>query len=311
MGLIAFSALAGCNSTPKDEVRIERTIPWQWQDLSGRQFETAHYAIYTTVQDDFAVRRFARLMESAYTQYAALVPNLKPDGRKLNLRFFATHEEWARYTIATTGADAEAYLSVLNGGYAVKDEFVCWLSNESDTLTTAAHEGLHQFVARHFRSRLPPTVEEGLSCTFETFSFSEAGVTFYPTKNVRRQEALRKAIDGHFLIPLDTLLMIHAGDLRDRDPALREAYYAQAWALAAMLRNNPAYRLTFLEMMRAAATGNTPIEVGRNDGSQVYHPDRAKPFVQRYVAPDWNAFQSDYEQTLYNLAAKPSGDHQP
>jgi len=309
--LLCFVFILGCDSTPKNEVRIERTSYWQWQDITGRQIETAHYVIYTTVTDNDSVQRFARVMEGAFTQYASLVPAIKPDERKLNLHFFATHDEWARYTIATTGKDAEAYLSVLNGGYAVKDEFVCWLSNESDTLTTAAHEGLHQFVARYFRTRLPPTLEEGLACTFETYTFTDTVVTFNPTKNPRRQAALRNAIDGNYLIPLDTLVMIHAGDLRDRDPALRESYYAQAWALAAMLREKPTYRLSFLAMMRAAALGDTPIEIGRNDGSQLYHPDRIRPFLQRYVAPDWKTFQADYDQAVRDLADKPTTDPQP
>ena len=35
------------------------------------------------------------------------------------------------------------------------------------TYSVAAHEGLHQFLARHFKSRPPPFLEEGMACMFE------------------------------------------------------------------------------------------------------------------------------------------------
>ncbi len=292
----------GCAPHSQSEIRYERIGYWQWQDIVGRQIATEHYLLYTTLSDEALIQRLCRVMESAHKQYAMLAPAIPPSDRKLPLYVFATYDQWSRYTVATTGNDANAYLSVLNGGYAVKDEFVCWVSNESDMLTTAAHEGLHQFVARHFQTRLPPTIEEGLAATFETYSVGREVITFDPATNIRRQSALREAISGKYLIPLETLLKIHAGDLRDRGPLLREAYYAQAWALASMLRRHPAYREPFITMMNAAATGNTTIEVGRNDGSQLYYVDRIKPFLQKYIAPDWQQFESAYQKAVHELA---------
>lgn len=310
-GLILLTAIilaGGCASRKPEQVRYERVSGWQWQDIHGRAIETEHYVLHTTLVDDDMVQRFARLMEAAWAQYASLAPQLKPADRKLPLFIFETYDQWARYTLSTTGDDAPAYLSVLNGGYAVGDRFVCWVSNETDAQTTAAHEGLHQFIARNFRMRLPPTLEEGLASTLETVTVRPDGVRFDPARNVRRQAALRDAIAGNYLIPLDTLLLLHAGDLQGRDQPVRETYYAQAWALAVMLRTNPSYQAGFLSMMNAAATGNTPIDVGRNDGSQVYYPAKIQPFLQRYVAPDWAKFQADYREALHDLAARPEAD---
>lgn len=305
---IAMIASGGCAPSPDQTVKYTTVQAWEWQTISGRAIETDGYILYTTLSDDDMIQRFARLMEAAHKQYSSLAPQLSMTERKLPLFIFATYDEWARYTLATTGRDAPAYLSVLNGGYAVGDRFVCWVSNETDARTTAAHEGLHQFIARNFRTRLPPTLEEGLACTFETVKIGSQGVTFDPARNPRRQAALRDAIAGEYLIPLDTLILLHAGDLQSRDQPVRETYYAQAWALAVMLRTHPAYREGFLAMMNAAATGNTPIDVGRNDGTQVYHPAKIQPFLQRYVAPDWKRFQSDYREAVHNLAAAPEPD---
>ncbi len=296
--------IGGCANHPKGQIAYERVTGWAWHDITGRQIETEHYIIYTTLTDDAQVQRFARVMEAAHTKYTELAPGVEKFDRQLPLFVFATYNEWARYTIATTGKDADAYLSVMNGGYAVKDQFVCWVSNETDALTTAAHEGFHQFVARHFRTRIPPTLEEGLASTFESVSVGKEAVTFDQVRNHRRQTALREAIDGDYLIPLETLVMIHAGDLRDRDPRLREGYYAQAWALAVMLRTDPTYRDATLNMLRVAASGNTTMEIGRNDGSQMYYPSRVKPFLQHYVAPDWARLEADYAKAIQQLSAK-------
>lgn len=302
--VVLFCLSNGCASRQTNQVIYQRVTGWAWQDITGRQIQTPHYVIHTTLTDDAQVQRFARVMEAAHAKYAELVPGIQFTDRKLPLFIFATYDQWACYTLGTTGDDAEAYLSVMNGGYAVKDQFVCWVSNETDAITTSVHEGFHQFVARHFRTRLPPTLEEGLACTFETVIMSDNAVTFALAKNHRRQVALRDAIAGDHLIPLETLLMIHAGDLQERDPRLREGYYAQAWALAVMLRTHPAYRDATLNMLRNAATGNTTLEIGRNDGSQMYYPSRIKPFIQRFIAPDWSRFEADFNHTMRQLAAK-------
>jgi hypothetical protein len=268
--------------------------------------ETEHYAIVTTVADNEVLERFARVMEASHAQYRAMLPASVPlSDRRMKVMLFATRQEWARYTIELTGRESELYLGIVQGGYTYRDEFVCWLSNEGDALATAAHEGLHQFIARHFRTRLPPTLEEGLACTFETIRIERDGVVrFDVAKNVRRQAALRDALAGGYAIPLDTLLLVHAGDFRDKNPALSEAYYAQAWALGAMLRTNPRYRLPLASLLSAAATGNTPIDVGRNDGSGMYDPNQIRPMLQRYLAPEWEQFKADFDAAQRKLAAR-------
>lgn len=292
----------GCASDARSGVKYEHQSSWQWRGIVGRQLQTEHYSLHTTLSDQAMVDRLAQVMEAAYRQYVRLVPVINRSPRKLPLFIFQTYDQWAEYTQTTTGEDSAAYLSVLNGGYAVGDRFVCWVSNEHDTRTTAAHEGWHQFVSVHFRMRLPPTLEEGLACTFENVSMRSDGVFFDRTHNLRRQRALRDAVEGDYLIPLETLILLHAGDLRDRSQAVREAYYGQAWALVVLLETRPEYREGFLNMLQAVASGNTPLDIGHNDGSQVYYPSRIKPFLQQYVIDEWSRFEQDYESFVREKA---------
>ncbi|MBC7784067.1 MAG: hypothetical protein H7144_09515 [Burkholderiales bacterium] len=298
--------LATCGCGPKN--LASPAVPagaWDWQNLHGQGFETPHYAIYTTVRDDAVVQRFAATMEAAHAKYEQLVPRRLSGDRRLKIYLFAEHSEWAAYTVATTGKDSEAYLSVFTGGYTIRDEFVCWMGTELDTLGVAAHEGFHQFVARHFHSRLPPTLEEGLATTFENISISDTAVTINTTANGRRQLALRRAIDENYLIPFDTFIQLHAGDLAGRSPELIEAFYAQAWALARLLRDEPGYRLGFMQMMKDIAAGSQLLDIGPGDGSQVYYPSRVRPVLQRYVAPDWSKFTADYDAFIRRVARQP------
>lgn len=299
----AILLTGGCASEAFSGSKYERQTGWQWRGVVGRQLQTEHYSLHTTLSDQGVVDRFAQVMEAAYGQYVRLVPGINRLPRKLPLFIFQTYDEWAEYTQATTGEDSDAYLSVLNGGYAIGDRFVCWVSNEHDTRTTAAHEGWHQFVSAHFRMRLPPTLEEGLACTFENVLVRSDGVFFDRTSNLRRQRALRDAIEGDYLIPLKTLLLLHAGDLRDRSQAIREAYYGQAWALVVLLETHPEYREGFLRMLQAVASGNTPVDIGHNDGSQIYYPARIKPFLQHYLIGDWSRFERDYESFIREKAS--------
>jgi hypothetical protein len=300
-GLIVFLLLTGC-APARQAFRIQPAGQWQEAGIAGREFQTDHYLIHTTIEDGQTVRRFATVLEAGYAQYQQLAPGIPLSQHPFHAFYFARHDEWAAHTIATTGNDADAYLSVFNGGYTWRDEIVCWLGNEPDTLLTCAHEGLHQFIARNFRRRLPPALEEGLASTYENLSINETEVTFDLVHNPRRQKALRDAVEQGWLIPLETLILLHAGDLRDRDPALKEIYYAQCWALAVMLRREPQYRSGFEHLLKATATGNQTIDIGPGDGSSLYHADRIRSLLQQHLAPDWEKFTSDYQRIVRQLA---------
>ncbi len=264
---------------------------------------TPHYRLYTTVDDTAVLDRFAKLLERAFVQYTELAAPLPDaDGEIAPLQVYLFDEPGAleSFTRKLTGADADVYLSVGTGGYTYDDKVVCFLGSESDTYTTMAHEGLHQYIGRHFRTRLPPTIEEGLACTFENVSMSPTGeVTFDRTRNERRSQWLARAWREKTLIPFDTLIYLHGGDLAGRPLPLVEGYYGQCWALARMLRDDRGYAANFQRLLRDVQTGGTLHDVGRTDASGgAYNPRAIPPLLQQYVAPDWPRFVADVDRAV-------------
>ena len=220
-------------------------------------------------------------MEASYVGYAKLIePRATP--RALELFVFARWEDFAAYTRATTGADAEVYVSVGHGGYCVEDRFVCYFGNEPDVLAVAAHEGFHQYVYRHALTRLPPALEEGLATTFETADRA---------KNPRRQIALRRAVESNGLLPLSTLVQLHAGDLADRSVELNETFYAQCWALARLLETDPEFAPAFKRMLTDVARGNLIDDVGRG---RTYKPAAVMGLLTRALGRDWQTIERRY-----------------
>ena len=280
---------------------MQRAGEWSWSGGSGVEYQTTHYLLRTTVTDVQTVERFARLLESALKEYHALIPGLPESKRPLIVYLFARHDEWASYTVETAGDNADLYLQVYAGGYTVRDRFVCWIGNEPDTLSLTAHEGFHQFVGRHFLLRLPPALEEGLATTFEHVTITGSGATFATDTNHRRRTALRYAVEGNYLIPLSTLVQLHAGDLIDRPVALREGFYAQCWALACFLRDDSRYAARFRQYLLDTAQGNLAQDVGRADGTSVYHPARVQPVLEKALAAPWTEIEAAYLRHLKTL----------
>jgi hypothetical protein len=293
--LVGLLIICGCASKPLPLVRAVE--PWTNASSSkGRIYRTAHYAIHTTLTDSAPVEEMAALLEHALPYYEALTGVAHRGDRPLPVYYFGTHDEWAAYTRATTGASADIYLGVFNGGYAIGDRVVCWHGNAGDVLSTVAHEGLHQFVARNFSRRLPPVIEEGLAVACE--DVDPQALTPRDRLVPRRQNALRAAIAGQYLIPLDTFLKLHAGDLSDRPDALREGFYAQCWAVATFLRTSPKYRPSFLRLLTDSAAGTAAINVGPNRAEAPYNAGLIRPLLEKYLPVDWPTFRADLEAWL-------------
>jgi hypothetical protein len=121
--------------------------------------------------------------------------------------------------------------------------------------------------------------------------------------NTRRRRALARAIEGDYVIPLETMIQLHAGDLVDRPIELREGFYGQAWALAEML-SQPPHRAGLERLLTDAARGTGTFDLGPADGSGRYDPARVKPLLEKYVAPDWAAFAKAYDRFIRQMAGR-------
>lgn len=283
--------VAGCAAEPADGpafVAVRR--PTMIDGLNAIEVRTPHYRVVTTVKDDAIIDRFARVMETAHPQYAALVPPNTVQDQPLDIVLFARPEEWDAYTRRLTGPDAAVYLSVGPGGYAYGDRVVCWLFNENDLWGVATHEGFHQYVARHLPARMPPALEEGLASTFEDVRVGERSVVIDRRSNARREQGLSAATEANALLPLSDLIRGHAGDIAGQPLVIREGFYGQCWALARLLTETPATADGLRRMLADLRDGRSD-GVGRTTIGGLYQPAAARPLLQKYVAPNWPAFE--------------------
>ena len=244
--------------------------------------------------DEQTVADLATLLENALPFYEQLTGIKKDDGLPLPVYYFASYAEWAAYTRATTGADAPIYLRVFNGGYTIGERVVIWQTTPPDVLSTAAHEGMHQFVARHFSRRLPPVIEEGLGVACENVDLQKLSLRQGLTP--RRSSALRDAVAGQYLIPLDTFLKLHAGDVSDRPAAIREAFYGQSGALVMFLESHRAYRDGFHAMLAACAAGTATVDVGVNRPGASYNAGLSRALIETYLPFEWTTLLADFDR---------------
>jgi hypothetical protein len=262
-----------------------------------RTITTAHYLIHTTIDDPTATADLARVMEGAYVQYCKLVPSVEPVGqapatepRPLECWVFANRAQWAQFTQTHTGDDAPKYLQINRGGYTLGDVCALYSFGRDSTNTVAAHEGWHQFVARHFRVRPPPFLEEGIATTFETITWTDGQPHFSPN-NPKRAAALHDAVRSHALWPTDKLISMHAGDVVGLRGYQIEAFYAQDWAFARFMMEGERgrFRPALLRLLVDCQAGTAydglrgasvaPARLRMLGG---YDPAAIRPLLERY-----------------------------
>lgn len=287
--------------------RVER---WTFDGLPGQKITTPHYVIYTTLADAEVTSGIPQLMEGALSQYRRLAPGVPQSGQPMVCYLFQSRNQWAAFTQSRTGADAAIYLQINRGGYTVHDWYVAYYIGELGTYSVAAHEGFHQYVARHFRSRLPPFLEEGLACMFEEVRWeSEAPGKWLPrwnfAANRSRLVGLRNALEGAYLVPLPQLVAMHAGQVVDQPPAQIEAFYAQSWAFARFLweADGGRHRDTLRRILTQAADGSLyPGPGSRRTDDGLWDPDSARPLLEYYLKTDLEKLDRSFRRYVHRLA---------
>lgn len=253
---------------------------------SGTRICSPHYQIYSTIDDDVILNRVARVMEGALLQYRALAPDVPLTDQPMDCYLFDNRNQWAAFTRAHAGEDAPIYLRVNRGGYTIGDWYVAYWIGDTATYSVAAHEGWHQYVARHLKGRLPPFLEEGMACLFEQIQWDGDQPHWDLTRNASRMMSLRSAVIGNHLYPLAQLVRMHAGQVVGKSNAQIEAFYAESWAFARFLydgdegRNRPAIR----RMLADAAAGRLFDDSSRQlaDGP-LWDSSTAKPMLEHYL----------------------------
>lgn len=284
--------------------------PWSFEGKPGRKLVTPHYVIYTTLKDEEVAAGVAQVMEGALSQYRRLAPDVNPSGQPMACYLFQTRGEWAAFTQSRTGADAAIYLQINRGGYTVRDWYVAYFIGDLGTYSVAAHEGFHQYVARHFRSRLPPFLEEGLACMFEEVHWASAGGGAWLPRwdfaaNRSRLVGLRHAYEGGYLLPLRALAAMHAGQVVDQRPEQIEAFYAQSWAFARFLwdAEGGRYRPALRRILTDAAKGTLhPDDRTLRTDDGLWDPDSAGPLLEYYLGSELEALDDAFRRYVNRIA---------
>ncbi|MFN4243165.1 MAG: hypothetical protein ACK4PI_08000 [Tepidisphaerales bacterium] len=293
-------------SSPATSFRVERE-PWSYtlatgQTVPGWVLTSPNYRLHTTLTNTAVAERLIRTLEAGLIAYRDVAPTSAPTTTPMEAWIFAERRHWMDFTRRTTGADARLYLQITRGGYAVGDRFVSYFTAERDALSVAAHEGFHQFVARHFAGRLPPFLEEGLSCTFERVEI-ETGrggaerIRINRSINPQRAYSLRTVIDRRATWRLDELIQLHAGRVVGQPGARIEAFYAQSWAFARFLQeyDNGRYLPAFRRWMADTVAGTVVDPTGTHRRAQpLWDPAAVRPILEHYLETDLSTLQQEF-----------------
>lgn len=310
---IGLLPLAGCSAPQQaghwdgpQRLSTSSVDSWQYKGESGWKLNTPHYAIYTTIKKDDVREMLPQVMEGAYAQYVQLVPTVPLSQRPMDCYVFFDRMEWNDYTRSTTGRDAQVYLQIRRGGYALQDRYVAYDIGLNGTASVAAHEGWHQFVARNFKGRLPPFLEEGLATTFEGVEFKDDLPRWNPALNPLRAQALRRTIDEKHLWPTEQLIRMHAGEVVNQSGEKIEAFYAQCWAFAKFLREADGGKYAPALRKWLAETADGTVFDPSHSHSRVgmpWNPGGVKPMLEHYLGmslPEIDtAFQAYMRKVVY------------
>ena len=318
VGLLVAVALAGCARTgappvlegPAGAARL-RAEPWAYGERRGQRVRSPHYVLHTTIDDPEVVEALGQVMEGAFAQYRRLAPDAPATTKPMDCYLFQYRNEWAAFTERNTGDDAPIYLQINRGGYTIGDRYVAFFIGDIQTYSVAAHEGWHQFVARHFKHRPPPFLEEGLACLFEQVKWDRNLPRWDLSSNPNRIRGLRNASRGNDLLPLRQLIVMHAGQVVERTSFEVEAFYAQSWAFARFLwdAEDGRYRPALQRMLADAAAGRLYRDgIARHPGSTEWDPDSAAPLLERYLAMPLPEIERAYRAFIRRIVA---GDHHP
>lgn len=285
--------------------------PWSFSSAAGRKIVTPHYLIYTTLSDNDVVAGVAQVMEGALSQYRRLAPDVAPSGQPMVCYVFQTRDQWTAFTESRTGADAAVYLQITRGGYTVRDWYVAYFIGDLGTFSVAAHEGFHQYIARHFRSRLPPFLEEGLACMFEEVRWESGRGGPLPRWNFAvnrsRLAGLRSAYEGGYLVPIEQLAATHAGQVVDQPAHEIEAFYAQSWAFARFLwtAEGGKYRPTLRRILADAADGSLfDVKPPRRPDDGLWDPESAGPLLEHYFGADLRQIDRLFRAYIQDLVSE-------
>lgn len=315
-GLFALAGLllGGCESSMQQLGRWDgpqllstsSVEAWTFRGEPARRIKSPNYLIYTTIGDEDIVALLPQVMEGALEQYRRVAPGTTHSAAPMECYVFERRVEWEAFTKANAGPDATIYLQIRRGGYAIRDKYVAYYIGRYATASVAAHEGWHQYVARHFIGRLPPFVEEGLACMFEGIGWRNENLPRWNLSiNQVRVQALRRAVETNKLWPLEKIVAMHAGEVVEENGEKVDAFYAQAWCFAKFLyeSENGRFRPNLQRWLADTADGTVFDPTGTHGrAGGPWNRTAVKPMIEHYLNLDFATIDKLYQAYLRKVA---------
>ncbi|HPD30919.1 MAG TPA: hypothetical protein PLL20_13050 [Phycisphaerae bacterium] len=301
-GLVGLSLVWGCShSAGHKPIEFSQN---EWVSPSGNvgvQIVTEHYDLRVTSRDVLLQQYLPRFMETAFEAYSSTIQPSHENTDRMVIYLFGTRDEWAAFTRVAYPAQAEVYLHLQAGGYTDQPSATAVTHDlgRDRCLSLLAHEGFHQYVARHLKRALPAWLNEGLACQWEGFKLVEGRPVFSPKQNFLRRNSLRAALTGKdTFIPLPKLLAMDAGEAVVHTGQVVQSYYAQVWALVLFLQHgaNGEHAKAFRELLADAGTDRLDAAVSAYRAAT---PDAAslsngEIIFRHYITDDLESCGNDY-----------------
>jgi len=280
---------------------------WTYAGRAGRIITTPHFRIHTTAARPLLLDRVPGFAEIALASYRTALGPLPEPGARLDTFLMNTRPQWESMTRRIAGPQAQTYLRIPRGGFALRGKGVYYDIGPRDTLSIAAHEGWHQYTQATFRYNLPLWLEEGIAAYFEGFRWDTSDRTlpiFLPWSNPQRFDALRKAQAQDRLMPLSVILNSRPQDLIEHTDGRVLTYYAQVWALTHFLNEgaNPIYRDGLVRLLQDASAGRVHATIVEELGPRVARSIRSRrvgdEIFRVYFNADIDAAQIEYARFI-------------
>jgi len=308
LSILAVSMTVGCPAAAppagRPMVTEVQTLPWSGDGFRGRQLVSRHYRIFTTSASPSVVSSLPGFMEAAHDNYLAVTGlAAKPVGERRQMYMMGSRQEWAELTRSIVGRQARLYLGIEAGGYCYRGVCVFWDMGGVGGLSTASHEGMHQFLYHRLADHLPMWLEEGLGTLAEGYQIDGQWVKFTPGRNVSRFTDLRRAIVQDWWIALPDLLPMDGGDaVKLGFTEKTVGYYGQVWALGEFLRTDPRYSPGRARLLADAEAGRLHKALGMTPEAlkrlyrrgRLYNKVVSLPLFKHYITEDLAGFEKRY-----------------
>ena len=198
---------------------------------SGSLVTTAHYRVYTTLEDGWLQENMPAFLETALEHYRSSIVGFPMPSKPMETYIFGQRRQWEEFTRQLLPGEAGVYLSLGKGGYTTEGKAVLRDIGRWDTICIAAHEGWHQYGQSIFAESLPPWLDEGMATYMEgcRFERTQEVPVFLPWRNFERFNELRRCARVGRLYSLQEIVTLSPQSFLERGREHLLAYYAQVW----------------------------------------------------------------------------------